>query len=887
MAAGRSSTTVPAMRMPPARCWSRFTKREFSPGSPAYQRGVRYLLDTQLADGSWRVRTRTLPTQIHFESGFPHGEHQFISAAGTHWATQALAWSVVKLRAWDGNSGSIAAAPSRTSWRAAPTASCSRTSCCPTSADATTTRRPGHPRHARPARRRAAADRAHRRRCKMGTTVATNALLERKGERTVLVDHARLRRPAAHRLSAPARLFVRAHRAADDALRGGDRDRRAHRRAGRGARARSTTRRAPESRCAVACASGIARLRHRAHARLPLSRARARARRAWPREVGFTQVSVRHRVSPLIRLVARGDTTVADAYLSPVLRGYVDARRDALPGTRLQFMQSNGRPERRRSFHGKDAILSGPAGGIVGAARAARRPASARSSRFDMGGTSTDVGALRRRIRARARRRSRRRAGAHAHAAHPHRGRRRRLDLQFRRRAACASGRIPPAPIPGPASVSARRAADGDRLQRVAGPHPAGLLPGACSARTAIAARRARWSNAPVRRAGRTDRTRDRHAPDAVRRWPLVASASRSRTWRNAIKKISVQRGHDVTDYALVCFGGAGGQHACLVADALGMRPVVIHPLAGVLSAYGIGLADIRSSCAQQAVERAARRGIAARCARPFDALGRAGARGAGAAGRPGDDPRRAQRPLKYADTRLDARRHRRRQPRRHGRGLPRASTGAASASHGGPGAGDRNRHGRASSARATPPIVVEVPAGVQRKRARRARAHVDAAECVSTARGSTRRSSRDALRPGDAIAGPAVISERNTTVVVERGWRADVDRRGPSRARTSGRRRAARTSVDHAPIRCCSEIFNNLFMAIAEQMGVDTGRTPRIRSTSRSGSTSPARCSTAHGQLIANAPHMPVHLGSMGESRAARSCAARRDHARRATRSR
>jgi 5-oxoprolinase (ATP-hydrolysing) len=309
------------------------------------------------------------------------------------------------------------------------------------------------------------------------------------------------------------------------------------------------------------------------------------------REIGFPQVSVSHEVSPLVKLVGRGDTTVVDAYLSPILARYVAQVSEELDvartGARLMFMMSSGGLTAADLFQGKDAILSGPAGGVVGLARPGAPRVRARH-RLRHGRHLDGRRALRRRIRARLRDGGRGRAHARADDADPHGRRGRRLDPALRRRALSRR--------PGfrrrqsrPRLLPARRAAHRDRRQRHGRQAPAGLFPKifgpirtSRSTPTACARslRGSRGASATARsRGGR-------------RRLPRIAVANMA----EAIKKISVQRGYDVTRYALNCFGGAGGQHACLVADALGMKTVLIHPLSGLLSAYGMGLADIRAT---------------------------------------------------------------------------------------------------------------------------------------------------------------------------------------------------------------------------------------------------------------------------------------------------
>ena len=431
---------------------------------------------------------------------------------------------------------------------------------------------------------------------RMGTTVATNALLERKGDRTVLAitrgfaDALRIgyqHRPKlfVRHIELPSMLYeqvVEIHErigAHGDVvlpldLQRAERDLRAA--FERGIRS-----------CAIALLHGY---RYHEH-ELQLE--------DLARRIGFTQVSVSHRVSPLMKLVARGDTTVVDAYLSPVLRRYVSQVAGQLPGVKLQFMQSSGGLADAQQFHGKDAILSGPAGGIVGAARTAQQAGIHKIISFDMGGTSTDVAHF---------------AGEYERAFDAEvAGVRLRAPLMQIHTVAAGGGSI--------------CQFDGVRLR--VGPESAGANPGPASYRRAgpltvtdcnvllgriqpeffpavfgeagdlpldagVVAAQFRTLAADIERATGVPQTPHGIAAGCIR----IAVENMA----NAIKKISVQRGHDVTEYTLSCFGGAAGQHACLVADALGMQSVFMHPLAGVLSAYGIGLADV-TVMKQRAVE--------------------------------------------------------------------------------------------------------------------------------------------------------------------------------------------------------------------------------------------------------------------------------------------
>ncbi|MGA9867236.1 MAG: hydantoinase/oxoprolinase family protein, partial [Acetobacteraceae bacterium] len=431
---------------------------------------------------------------------------------------------------------------------------------------------------------------------KMGTTVATNALLERTGERTLLVvnrgfaDALRIGNQARPRLfdlalRLPSMLYERVVEIAGRV----DAD---------GVEIEALDEAAARAAFASARANGIAAC---AIVSMHAWRHPDQERRlaALAREAGFTQVSASHAVSPLLRLVPRGDTTVVDAYLSPILRRYVDHVAADLAGVRLFFMQSNGGLAEAHSFQGKDAILSGPAGGIVGAARTAAMAGLDRIIGFDMGGTSTDVALY---------------AGGFERAFETEvAGVRMRAPMMAINTVAAGGGsilhfdgarfRVGPDSAgadPGPACyrrggpltvtdanvcVGKIQPAHFPAIFGAAGDQP--LDAGIVHTRFAALAEE-------VSRASGEKRTPEQVAEGFLR----IAVANMA----NAIKQVSVQKGHDATRFALQCFGGAGGQHACLVADALGMETVLIHPFAGVLSAYGMGLAD-QSVMREQAVE--------------------------------------------------------------------------------------------------------------------------------------------------------------------------------------------------------------------------------------------------------------------------------------------
>ena len=687
---------------------------------------------------------------------------------------------------------------------------------------------------------------------KMGTTVATNALLERKGDRTVLVinrgfaDALRIGYQARPRLFdrhivLPEMLYERVvevpgRLAADgaeveppdlDAARDGLEAAFAD-----GIRA-----------CAIVLMHGY---RYPGH-ELALEEA--------ARAVGFPQVSVSHRVSPLIKLVGRGDTTVVDAYLSPILRRYVDQVAAELPGARLMFMQSNGGLTDARLFQGKDSILSGPAGGVVGAASVAGMAGFDRIIGFDMGGTSTDVAHY---------------AGEYERAFETLvAGVRMRAPMMRIHTVAAGGGsicrfdgakyRVGPASAganPGPAcyrrggplTVTDCNVMLG-KLQPDFFPHVFG--PGADQPLDADIVR-TRFAEQAAAIAASTG---DRRDPVAVADGFLRIAVD---NMANAIKQISVQQGHDVTAYTLVCFGGAGGQHACLVADALGMKTVLIHPFAGVLSAYGMGLADIRA-LRERSVDRELTEAALGEAAALLDDLvADAGAELAAQGIADADVFRRVHLKYQGTDTALpvpfadlptmaasfaDAHRQ------QFGFVMPDKALviEAVSAEVGGGGADVADRPADPSPRAGPPAPLAQVTAFM-------AGEHHDTAVF-----------DRDGLAPGDAVDGPAILREANATTVVEPGWRAEVtplNHLVMRRVVPLPSRVAVGTDVDPVML----EVFNNLFMSIAEQMGVTLQNTAYSVNIKERVDYSCAVFDRA-GRLVANAPHMPVHLGSMGAS--------------------
>jgi 5-oxoprolinase (ATP-hydrolysing) len=733
-------------------------------------------------------------------------------------------------------------------------------------------------------------------RVKMGTTVATNALLERKGERTLLVTTKGFRDALKIGYQARPKIFAR-HIIKPEMLyeRVVEVDERV--------RADGTVENEPDlatlrRELSAARAAGIMAVAIVfMHAyRYPEHEQRVAA---LAREIGFPQVSVSHEVSPLIKLVGRGDTTIVDAYLSPILRQYVGqvaqdlsakdlgakdlsakhlgssvaatgdtageiSDRSDIP--RLMFMMSSGGLTAAELFQGKDAILSGPAAGVVGMAESGREASFSHLIGFDMGGTSTDVSHF---------------DGEYERAFETEvAGVRMRAPMMLIHTVAAGGGSI--------------LHFDGARFR--VGPDSAGANPGPkCYRRGGPLA--VTDANVMV----------GKLIPDFFPRifgvqqnLPLDAEAVREafaqlaheigdgrsaedtadgfiriavENMANAIKKISLQRGYDVTRYALNCFGGAGGQHACLVADALGMTKVLIHPFSSLLSAYGMGLADIRAT-RQQAVEETFQDAVLASIA--------------AVAGRLGDDARNevigqgvapaavtvhARAHIRYAGTDMalvvpafsiepSVERDRKDVGR-----TPQllAMKSAFEAAH-------KSRFGFidetkemvveavsveaiGGGAKFTEPVLPTtgdpLPSPTRRTRFYSRGQWHDAT--VYT---------RAQLSPGHAVDGPAIVIEPHQTIVVEDGWRAGITAKNHltlERAVALQRQSAIGTDADPVML----EVFNNLFMSIAEQMGVSLQNTAYSVNIKERLDFSCA-VFDADGTLVANAPHMPVHLGSM-----------------------
>jgi len=737
---------------------------------------------------------------------------------------------------------------------------------------------------------------------KMGTTVATNALLERKGERTVLAITRGYRDALRIAYQNRPRLFDR-HIVLPEMLYSAafEVDERI------GARGEVVVP-LDEARAAADLAGAFAN-GYRSIAivfmhgyRYPAHEARVAD---LARAAGFTQISVSHQVSPLMKLVGRGDTTVVDAYLSPILRRYVEQVASELSGVRLFFMQSNGGLADARRFQGKDSILSGPAGGIVGAARTALAAGFDKIIAFDMGGTSTDV----------------------SHYAGE-------FEREFETRVAGVRMRAPMMSIH---TVAAGGGSvlffDGARYR--VGPESAGADPGPASYR--------RGGPLAVTDAnvmlGKIQPAHFPHVFGAGGDQPLDAQVVRERfaalaeeirhatgdtrtpedvaegyvqiavgNMANAIKHISVQRGHDVTEYTLCCFGGAAGQHACLVADALAMTRIFIHPFAGVLSAYGMGLAD-QAVLREKAVEARLDDGARPLLEAELEALAVQACNellGQGAAAEAIRVARRVHLKYEGTDTALvvphatlenmvaqfEAAYRRQFSFVMPGKALVveavsvEATAVAEHVQEGGlstdravsaggnvpPGNGAKHRRIGGTGSDFKTGEFRGVSAGDEAARGNAAIVErpnpeeTDRVPMFTSGRWhDTPLYLRERLAAGDAIDGPAIIAEANATTVVEPGWRARVtvlDHLVLERTEPRERRVALGTEVDPVML----EIFNNLYMSIAEQMGL------RLQNTAYSVNIKERldfSCALfdAQGNLIANAPHMPVHLGSMGES--------------------
>ncbi|MFW5666468.1 MAG: hydantoinase B/oxoprolinase family protein [Coleofasciculus sp.] len=717
---------------------------------------------------------------------------------------------------------------------------------------------------------------------KMGTTVATNALLERKGDRTVLIitkgfrDALRIgyqNRPDifAREIILPEMLYERVIEVEERYSAHGDElipvqidatRQQLQAAYDRGIRS-----------CAIVLMHGY---RYKSHEQELANLASA---------IGFTQISVSHNVTPLMKIVSRGDTTVVDAYLSPILRRYVNQVSSQLAGEinnqqstinnqqslRLMFMQSNGGLTDARTFQGKDSILSGPAGGIVGAVQTSQLAGFDQIISFDMGGTSTDV--------------------AHYNGEY---------ERTFETEIAGVRLRTPMMSIHTVAAGGGSIVKfDGARYR--VGPESAGANPGPASyskggpltvtdCNVMVGKLQPEFfpkvfgldGNLPLNDQVVREKFSqlaadigDKRTPEAVAAGFLAIAVEKM---ANAIKKISLQRGYDVSNYTLCCFGGAGGQHACLIADALGMKQVFLHPYAGVLSAYGMGLADVRTL---------RERSVEAKLTEELLSVG---------------TPDIA--PLEEIFTELIASGKEEIATTQIGESTPINSQvirkvhlkyqgtdspliidfGSVAEMRQQFEEAHRQRYGfiveekalivDSVSVEVIQPMDVPEEPMIQRHRLEPPQPVAKVQMYTADAWHETPVFKRDELQPGDSIPAPALIIETTGTNVIEPGWQTEVTERNhlilkKTQQSTSNNQQATindQQSNLSQPDPVTLEIFNNLFRSIAEQMGTTLQNTSYSVNIKERLDFSCA-IFDGQGQLVANAPHIPVHLGSMSES--------------------
>lgn len=692
---------------------------------------------------------------------------------------------------------------------------------------------------------------------KMGTTVATNALLEREGDPTLLLitrgfrDALRIgyqNRPQlfARHIVLPEQLYQRVAEVEE-------------RLSAQGQVLVPLNVASARAALEAAYADGI-----RAVAivflhgyRYPAHEQRV-ARLA--KTLGYTQISVSHQVSPLMKLVSRGDTTVVDAYLSPLLRRYVDHVAAELGDTRLLFMQSNGGLTDARLFQGKDSILSGPAGGMVGVVATAASAGFHKIITFDMGGTSTDVahyaGEYERSFETQVAGVRMRAPMMHIHTVAAGGGSICRFD-GARFRVGPESAGADPGPLcyrrGGPVTVTDCNVMVG-KIQPAFFPAVFGPDQNQPIDHLSVTAK---FCELASDIAAATD---NQWSPEAVADGFLqIAIANMA----NAIKQISTQRGYDITesDYTLCCFGGAGGQHACGVADALGMKTIFIHPLAGVLSAYGMGLAELRL-LKEQAVEAQLTEALISALQATLAQLEIAGRAEMQAQDIPAQRIRVVKKvhlryegsdtalPIEFADRQTMISAFEDQHQQRYGFIMP----------------------GKSHLVEAVAVEVIgtaeQISDAVPLRRPPRPKGLQPVASIDLYSTGEQHRApvyQRDSLEPEDCIRGPAILVDTNATTVLEPGWQARVTAQDGlllTRAVALPKRVAVGTQVDPVLL----EVFNNIFMSIAEQMGVTLANTAHSVNIKERLDFSCALFDRT-GQLIANAPHIPVHLGSMGAS--------------------
>ncbi|WP_024545266.1 hydantoinase B/oxoprolinase family protein [Picosynechococcus sp. NKBG15041c] len=691
---------------------------------------------------------------------------------------------------------------------------------------------------------------------KMGTTVATNALLERKGDRLVLVitqgfrDALRIgyqHRPDifALEIKLPEMLYEQAIEAQERLDAQGNVLQPLN-----VAQVKQDLQNAFDAgirSCGVVLMHGYRYPEHE------------RQIGAIAQEIGFTQISLSHQVSPLMKLVSRGDTTMVDGYLSPILRRYVDQVAGYLQaagqGPKLMFMQSNGGLTEAQQFQGKDSILSGPAGGIVGAVKTCAIAGFEKIITFDMGGTSTDV--------------------AHYDGTY---------ERSFETEIAGVRLKTPMLAIHTVAAGGGSLVQyDGARFR--VGPESAGAHPGPASygkggpltvtdCNVLLGKIQPEFFPKVFGPAGKDPLNRAivqekfqalaetlNQDPEAVAAGFLAIAVE---NMSNAIKQISLQRGHDVSDYALCCFGGAGGQHACAIADTLGIKTIVIHPFAGVLSAYGIGLAEIRM-LKEKAIEKVLENHLLAELEAKFQELRQQAIAELNQQQPPAQakivEARQVHLKYQGTDSILIV-----------NDGDLAAMVAEFAALH-------QQRYGFTLPDKAlivesiSLELICETQAATERPQPQRTDGTTKPIETVSMySTGQWQQTpvyDRAALQPGDVIASPALIIEKTGTNVIEPGWQGRLNTYNHlilEKVQDVSQAIAPATADFSQPDPVTLEIFNNLFRAIAEQMGVTLQNTSYSVNIKERLDFSCA-IFDPQGHLVANAPHIPVHLGSMGES--------------------
>tara|TARA_B100000029_G_scaffold516183_1_gene627466 strand:- start:7520 stop:11149 length:3630 start_codon:yes stop_codon:yes gene_type:complete len=692
---------------------------------------------------------------------------------------------------------------------------------------------------------------------RMGTTVATNALLERRGSKTALVitegfgDAIRIgyqSRPNIFSLNIdlPEMLYTQVIEASERVSAYGDVIRPLDQK-----KLRLDLEKARKNEIESVAIIFLHGYRFPEH---------EKAATKIAKEVGIKQISVSHLTSPLMKLISRGDTTLADAYLSPILNTYINqvknGLQDHLKSSPLLFMQSHGGLTDAGSFRGKDSVLSGPAGGVVGMVGTASSAGLKQLIGFDMGGTSTDVSLY-------------------------------NGNFERTTRAIIAGVRLT-APMMQVQTVAAGGGSilkfSSNRLQ--VGPESAGANPGPACYRNRgpltitdanVLLGRIQPDYFPkvfgpegnlqinnkivLKLFSKLSKKIQKEIGHHYSERELAEGFVRIAVERmsTAIKKISIQRGHDVTNFSLCCFGGAAGQHACQVADSLGVNSIFIHPMAGVLSAYGMGLAEMRS-INQASIESPLEEGVFRCLERTFSKIEENSTEGFKKQGVPPDLIRFSRRlmiKLKGTDTAL---------PVAYRKNLKDITTDFHSL---------HNKHFGFDVSNET--LIVESIESEGIVQGSRADEPIWDSGEIDTKPDSKRGVwfnsklintpiyQRKKLAAGWKSLGPAIVVEPNSTTIIDPGWQATINRFGHLLlTRTDSRPATESLGIESDPIML--EIFNNLFMHIAEQMGIVLENTARSINIKERLDFSCALFD-AVGDLIANAPHMPVHLGSMGES--------------------